>query len=116
MTAPLTYEEALAAAAALQGSVTASEVLLATTMSVSEGVIVAREAAAAYAKAVILGLWSDVDPYDGRAVQDFAAAAADTMSTAQTATARAAGAGQEQILTSMGKPIPVIIEADSDEE
>ena len=103
MTAPLTYEDALAAAAALQASVTTSEVLLATMMSVSESVIMAREAAAAYAKALILGLWRDVDPYSGRAVQGFAAGAADVMATAQTVAARAAGAGQEQLLTSMGE-------------
>lgn len=102
----LTFEEALAAIAAAQTALAAQNTVAATVLSMSTAVIEAREAAAAYAQALILGLWSGVDPYDGRAVQAFTEQARRHLLTAQTATARSAAAGQAQILSAIGVRVP----------
>lgn len=102
----LTYQDALAAVVAAQAVLSATDVVAATTAAASSGVIAARETAAAYAKTLILGLWDGLDPYDGHAVQAFTAAARKHMAAAQTATARAAAAGQSQILSKMGVRVP----------
>jgi hypothetical protein len=98
----LTYQQALAAVTAAQAVVAAHDIVGATTVTVANSVIAARETATAYAKTLILGLWSKVDPYDGASVQAFSVASAKHMVTAQTAAARAAAAGQSQILSTMG--------------
>jgi hypothetical protein len=64
--------------------------------------IVVRDGAFAYASAQILAAWSDIDPYDGDAVQAFTVAALPLMVSAQTTVARAAGAAQHALLTAMG--------------
>lgn len=102
----LTYQEALAIAASAQAAASAPAPVTATLLQASAAVIQAREVAAEYAKALILGLWGSVDPYDGRAVQAFTEQARGHMANAQTATARAAAAGQAQILSAMGVKVP----------
>jgi hypothetical protein len=111
MTQPLspstfTFEEALAAVVAAQSALAAQNGVAATVLDMSTAVIEAREAAAAYAQTLILGLWSAVDPYDGRGVQEFTVQAARHLVAAQTATARSAAAAQAQILAAMGVRVP----------
>lgn len=102
----LTYQEVLAAVVAAQAATATGGAIAGTLVQVSSSVITAREAAAEYAKALILGLWGDVDPYDGRAVQKFTEQARKYMVTAQTATARSAAAGQSVLLAQMGVKVP----------
>ncbi len=102
----LTYQQALAAVAAAQASIAATDTITNTVSLLSDSVITTREAASAYAKTLILSLWGSVDPYDGRAVQAFTVAARKHMVTAQAATARTAAASQAQLLSSMGVRVP----------
>ncbi|MHA0288278.1 hypothetical protein ACXYX3_17735 [Mycobacterium sp. C3-094] len=97
-----TTADALAAVTAARAAAAAGNTLLASTASLSETVIAARDTAGEYAKTLILGLWTAVDPYSGADVQAFTEAAAKHMRTAQTSTARAAAAGQKQLLSAMG--------------
>jgi hypothetical protein len=102
----LTYQQALAAVLAAQAATTTASTLSSTLTSLSTSVITVRETAAAYARTLILGLWRDVDPYDGRQVQAFTVAAARHMVTAQTATSRSAAASQSQLLAQLGVRVP----------
>lgn len=97
-----TWEEALAAVTAARAAIAARDAVTATVVDLSSAVIDAREAATAYAKALIWALWDNVDPYSGAEVQAFTEQAAIHMVTAQTATARTAAAAQSQILAQMG--------------
>ena len=102
----LTYAEALAAVVAAQAGLATGGAVASTLVQVSSSVITAREVAAESAKALILGLWGAVDPYDGRAVQNFTEQARRHMVTAQTATARSAAAAQSVLLSQMGVRVP----------
>ncbi|MBU8830839.1 hypothetical protein [Mycolicibacterium goodii] len=98
----LTYQQALAAVIAARATTATTPNLVDLTASVSNAVINARETAAGYARTLILSAWAETDPYDGRSVQTFTQTARRHMVTAQTSTARAAAAGQAQLLRQMG--------------
>nr|WP_052741235.1 hypothetical protein [Mycobacterium sp. UM_NZ2] len=98
----LTPQQALAAARAAAAARTPAQTVTAVNRKVSEGVITAREKAALWAKAAIRPWLAQIDPYDGRAAQQFTEAAANRMAIAQRTTAVTAAAGQKQILTMMG--------------
>lgn len=98
----LTPQDALLAAQAAAAARTPDQLVTVTTMRAAEGVIAAREKAARWAKLLIGKLWHRVDPYDGRAVAEFTAAATQHMAVAQKSAATYAAAGQKQILTTMG--------------
>lgn len=105
MSAPVSYSDALAAAAAAytaQQAKPKSEAVLAVATASSTSVIAVRERAATYAKSALRTLWATVNPYSDKSVQDFAAQAARVMQTAQTASARGAAAGMAQQLSAMG--------------
>lgn len=102
----LTTAEAVAAVTAARTALAGQDTVVASVAQLAEAVITTREAAATYAKTLILGLWSSIDPYDGVEVGEFAAAAAQHMATAQTAAARAAAAGQSRILSSLDIAVP----------
>lgn len=74
----------------------------------SQQMIAVRDRSAQTAKRVIGHLWRTVDPYDDRQVQQFAVKAAKIMAAAQTASARAAAAGQAQQLAAVGIRVPAI--------
>lgn len=99
---PVTYEQALSAAAAIQAAASAAPDPVAALAVTSEQIIAAREKAATWAKAQILRLWASVNPYSDKQVLDFAAQAAKLMDSAQTAAARVAAAAQSQQLLSLG--------------
>lgn len=66
-----------------------------------------RSRSAASAKARIRAAWNAVNPYDGDAVEAFTIAAERVMGSAQTATARAAAAGQVRQLRTLGVDVKV---------
>lgn len=68
----------------------------------TDQVAAVRDQTSQWAKASIRRLWSEVNPYDDKAVAQFAGQAADVMATAQSAMARAAAAAQARQLTMMG--------------
>lgn len=72
------------------------------TAAAAESMIAVRDRAAAHAQQVIAGLWSKVNPYDERAVSEFAAQAARVMGSAQAAAVRAASAAQVRQLAAVG--------------
>lgn len=98
----LTYQQALAAVIAAQAARSDSDTVATTTGLLAEGVIAARERATEWALNLIVGLWRDVDVYDGAAVQTFTEQAGQYMQMAQTTTAQYAAAAQVQILSTMG--------------
>jgi hypothetical protein len=102
----LTPAEAIAAVAAAKLALGGDNDIASIAVALSDSVIAARESAAAYAKTLIFALWSDLDPYDGNAVQAFTEAAGGYMATAQTAASRTAGAAQSAMLQSMGVQVP----------
>lgn len=106
---PITPAAVAAALAAAQTTVAGQNTMAATVLSLSSAVAATRDAAAAYAKTLILALWAAVDPYDGRAVQDYTVAAARHMVTAQGTVARQAGAAQAAILSTMGVAVPGVV-------
>lgn len=103
----LTPAEALAAARAAAEARNPGDLSVAVAVRASEGVIAARERAAAWGKRLLRSIWTPVDPYDGDQVAEFAATAARHMATAQKTTATAAAAGQIQLLSSMGVRVAV---------
>ena len=103
----LTPAEALAAARAAAEARNPGDLSVAVAARASEGVIAARERAAAWGKRLLRSIWTPVDPYDGDQVAEFAATAARHMATAQKTTAAAAAAGQIQLLSSMGVRVAV---------
>ncbi|MGV0595693.1 hypothetical protein [Mycolicibacterium porcinum] len=103
----LTPAEALAAARAAAEARNPGDLSVAVAVRTSEGIIAARERAAAWGKRLLRSLWTPVDPYDGDQVAEFAATAARHLSTAQKTTATAAAAGQIQLLSSMGVRVSV---------
>jgi hypothetical protein len=101
MSAPVSYQEALAAAAATraaQQTITPAQMAAAA----GENVIATRERAAEYAKKLLRRLWATVNPYDEKQVDDFAKAGVKILATAQTATGRAAAAAVSVQLQTMG--------------
>lgn len=103
----LTPAEALAAARAAAEARNPGDLSVAVAVRASEGIIAARERAAAWGKRLLRSIWTPVDPYDGDQVAEFAATAARHMATAQKTTATAAAAGQIQLLSSMGVRVTV---------
>ncbi len=103
----LTPAEALAAARAAAEARNPGDLSVAVAVRTSEGIIAARERAAAWGKRLLRSIWTPVDPYDGDQVAEFAATAARHMATAQKTTATAAAAGQIQLLSSMGVRVSV---------
>jgi hypothetical protein len=101
MSAPLSYQDALAAAAATQA---AQQSITPAQMAASSGesVIATRERAADYAKRLLRQLWATVNPYDQKQVDDFAKAGVKILATAQSATVRAAAAAVNTQLQTMG--------------
>ncbi|RIT32736.1 hypothetical protein D2E76_23285 [Mycobacteroides abscessus] len=107
MSAPVSYSDALAAAAtayAAQQATPKSEAVLAVATASSTSIIAVRERAAAYAKSALRTLWATVNPYSDQSVQDFATQAARVMQSAQTASVRGAAAAMTQQLSVMGVP------------
>ncbi|MBZ4500176.1 hypothetical protein [Mycobacterium avium] len=98
---PLTYDQAVAMAAALAASKTTPDPAV-VVAGMAEKIIATREATAAWAKNAIRRLWVSVNPYDAMAVQAFAAQAATIMQAAQTAAGRVAAAAQAQQLAALG--------------
>lgn len=103
----LTPADALAAARAAAEARNPGDLSVAVAVRTSEGIIAARERAAAWGKRLLRSIWTPVDPYDGDQVAEFAATAARHLATAQKATATAAAAGQIQLLSSMGVRVSV---------
>lgn len=101
-TRPATYDEAVAAAAAIVAARNAPPDPIATLTTTSEQIATTRENTAAWAKTAIRHLWAVVDPYDAKQVQAFTEQAAGLMTSAQTAAARVAAAGQSQQLAAAG--------------
>lgn len=110
MSAPVSYEQALAVAAAMQQAqqVPDSDRALSVLERMSQQTIGSREQAAEWAKEAIRQLWVFVDPYDGVAVQDFTVKAAQVMQAAQTMTARVTAAAQAQQLAAMGVQVTAV--------
>lgn len=107
-TAPKSYQEALAAAAAIQAVRAAGPDPATVVSHLSEQVASTRDKAAAWAKNLIHGLWAPVNPYNAAQVGEFAASAAKIMGTAQTTTARAAAAAQLRQLAAVGIKVTAI--------
>lgn len=103
----LTPAEALAAARAAAEARNPGDLSVAVATRTSEGIIAARERAAAWGKRLLRSIWTPVDPYDGDQVAEFAVTAARHLATAQKTTATAAAAGQIQLLSSMGVQVSV---------
>jgi hypothetical protein len=102
-TRPTTYEEAIAAAAAIHAAHSAATSdPLAAVSSMSEKIATTRDTTAEWAKTAIRRLWATVDPYSPPQVRAFAEQAAVLMDSAQTAAARVAAAGQAQQLAAAG--------------
>ncbi|MEU2013100.1 hypothetical protein [Nocardia sp. NPDC019302] len=104
--APLTYAEALAAAAALRAATTAPgplDAIASTVMAAAR----ATQKTVDTTVAAILRLWNRTNPYDDTAVARFAAAASEELIPAQQLVARRTAATQTQILRSVGVPITV---------
>lgn len=120
-TAPKTYQEALAVAAAAIAAQKApkptAEHARDVTAAAAESIIAARERAAEHAKQAIRKLWATVNPYSAASRIEFAAKAARIMGSAQTAAAKAAAVGQAQQLAAIGikvsaaQSVPVDIRA-----
>lgn len=112
LSAPITYQQALALAAeavAAQKSPTpTAEHALAVTAVTADSIIAARDRASAHAKQAIGKLWATVNPYSDRDVSAFAGQAARVMIAAQSAAARAAAVGQSQQLLAVGVKVPAI--------
>ncbi|SKD35337.1 Uncharacterised protein [Mycobacteroides abscessus subsp. massiliense] len=105
MSVPVSYSDALAAAAtayAAQQATPKSEAVLAVVTASSTSIIAVRERAAVYAKSALRTLWATVNPYSDKSVQDFATQAARVMQSAQTASVRGAAAAMAQQLSVMG--------------
>lgn len=105
---PASYQESLAAAAAIQAARAAGPDPTAVVSQLSEQLATARDRAAVWAKSLIRGLWAPVNPYNAGQVADFAGQAAQVMGQAQTVTARAAAAAQTRQLAAMGVHVDVV--------
>jgi hypothetical protein len=99
---PYTYEQAVAAAAAIHAAGGAPADPVATLATMSEQVATTGANVSTWAKSAIRRLWASVDPYDVKQVQAFAVQAAGLMQSAQTAAARVASAAQALQLSSVG--------------
>lgn len=99
---PITYEQALAAATAIQVARSTPPDPVTVLAAMSDQIIGKRQQVAEWAKAQIHRLWLSVNPYNEAAVQAFAVQAAGIMASAQTVAARTAAAGQAQQLATMG--------------
>jgi len=111
LSAPVTYQQALAMAAesaAKKSPSSAAEHALAVTATMADSTIAARDRAAAHAKQAIGRLWAAVNPYSNREVLAFAAQAARIMMSAQSAAARAAAVAQSQQLLAVGVSVPAV--------
>lgn len=110
MTAPQPdYQTALAVAAAqLAAAQDPEQYAQNVVTTASENLIAVREQAYAWASRRIQRMWSQIDPYDGRAVQAFTEQAAEAMQVAQSATARATAAAQVQQLDAVGVRVDVV--------
>lgn len=97
--APATAAANPAVAAAQVAALSESAQVL---QSLTDQVAAVRDQTSQWAKASIRRLWSEINPYDDKAVAQFAGQAADVMATAQSAMARAAAAAQARQLTMMG--------------
>jgi hypothetical protein len=109
VTAPISYSEALAQAAAAYVAAQAA----AQTPDVgdvvrrmAERTVSHREKVAAWAVRLIEQLWSAVNPYDAGQVADFAQQAARVVEAGQTSVARATAAAQSQQFAAMGVEMP----------
>jgi len=74
---------------------------------VSSGIVAARQRAVAQAQRVLRSLFEPVDPYDGDQIAEFAQAGYRHLGAAQKATATAAVAGQQLLLSTMGVNVKV---------
>jgi hypothetical protein len=103
------YQTALAVAAAQLAAAQDPERYAQNVVATaSENMIVVREQSFTWASRRIQRMWSQVDPYDGRAVQNFTEQSAETMRLAQSATARAAAAAQVQQLDAVGVKVDAV--------
>lgn len=101
MSAPLSYQDALATAAAIHAAGGVPDPV-GMTANMANRIITTRETSAQWAKTAIRALWRSVNPYSDKEVNAFAAQAADLMAPAQTAVARAAAAAMRQQLAVAG--------------
>lgn len=101
-TSPISYQQALALAAADLAAARTAPNPTVSLATLSEQVIAGRDNASAWAKAQIQRLWVAVNPYDAAQVSDFAVAAAGLMASAQSAASQVAAAGQTQQLLALG--------------
>lgn len=101
MSAPLNYDEAAAAAAAIHAA-KAGQDPVAVLAAMAEQTIGARDNASQWAKNAIRQLWATVNPYSDAQVQAFAQQAAALMQSAQTGGARTAAAAQQHQLAAVG--------------
>ncbi|TDO18143.1 hypothetical protein EV580_1325 [Mycobacterium sp. BK086] len=100
--APASYEQALAAAAAIVAARSAKPDPVVTLTATAEQTAATIDTASTWAKAMIRQLWLTVDPYNAAQVKAFTERAASLMESAQTAVARMAAAGTQQSLASLG--------------
>lgn len=102
-TAPLSYDQAVLAAAAIHAAQAAAVTdPVATLAATAEQIAAARDKSAAWAKGQIRRLWASVNPYNAAQVLAFSKQAAALMDSAQTAAGRVAAVGQAQQLAAAG--------------
>lgn len=80
---------------------------MAAVVAMSAAAALVRSRSAESAKKRLRLAWRSVDPYDGASVEAFTEAAVRVMRSAQTATARAAAAGQVRQLKALGVDVKV---------
>lgn len=96
------YDDALAAAAAMQSAPLTALHPVPVLLRSSEQIISMRDQVAQQAQTAIGRLWASVNPYRDDSVADFAEQAAEVMRSAQQAAGRTAAVAQAQQLQSLG--------------